>query len=386
MAAIKLPNDLREFLRFANSEKVEQLIVGGVAGSFYGGSEAVDGLEIWARASAENAGRLAGALGKSGFELPKGGASALKGPGQDIVIGTGVSRLRIGTEMPGVEFEESFARRMTADIEGTAAPVISLGDLRRSKRASGRAEDLRDLERLPKIAPVELPALNERFNTASTGEILTWAWETFGERAAIGTSFQGAGLVMMHLAREQGLKFPVFTMDTGLLFPETVALHQRLEDFFGHKIERMVPDLTVEQQAEANGPELWKRDPDLCCTMRKVLPLRSKLSELDCWITGLRRQQSDTRSNIGIVEIYEFDEGRDLAKLNPMANWAREDVWKYLHDHQIPYNPLHDQGYKSIGCQPCTAKDKGGENERGGRWIGFNKVECGIHTFMPKKS
>jgi len=235
------------------------------------------------------------------------------------------------------------------------------------------------------IPATEIPALNEKLNAGSTEEILSWAWQTFGRRAAIGTSFQGAGLVMMHIAKQRNLKFPVFTMDTGLLFPETIALHKRLEDFFGYEIERLVPDLTVEQQAEANGPELWKHDPDLCCTMRKVLPLRSKLSELDCWITGLRREQSDTRSSIGIIELYAFDEGRDIVKLNPMANWSRDAVWNYLRDFKIPYNPLHDQGYRSIGCGPCTVKDAGGENERAGRWIGFNKVECGIHTFMPKK-
>jgi phosphoadenosine phosphosulfate reductase len=234
------------------------------------------------------------------------------------------------------------------------------------------------------IPASEIPALNEKLNTSPTEEILGWAWKKFGTRAAIGTSFQGAGLVMMHIAKERGFAFPVFTMDTGLLFPETVALHKRLEDFFGYKIERLEPDLTVAQQGEIHGEELWKRDPDMCCTMRKVLPLRSKLAELDCWITGLRREQSDTRASIGIVELYEFDQGRDIVKLNPMANWSREAVWEYLKKNKIPYNPLQDQGYRSIGCWPCTGK-AGGENERGGRWIGFNKVECGIHTFLPKK-
>lgn len=229
--------------------------------------------------------------------------------------------------------------------------------------------------------------LDQQFNTLPTEEVLTWAWEKFGKRAAIGTSFQGAGLVMMHLAKQSGIQFPVFTLDTGLLFPETLALKKRLEDFFGFGIESLVPDLTLEQQAEAQGPELWKREPDLCCTMRKVLPLRSKLADLDCWITGLRRQQSDTRSSIGIIELYAFDEtaGRDIVKLNPMANWSREAVWNYIKEHKIPYNPLQDQGYRSIGCQPCTNKTASGENERAGRWTGFNKVECGIHTFLPKK-
>ena len=152
-------------------------------------------------------------------------------------------------------------------------------------------------------------------------------------------------------------------------------------------IESLHPDLTVEQQEDAQGPELWNRDPDLCCTIRKVLPLTNKLSELDCWITGLRRQQSESRSEIGVVELYTFDESsqRDITKLNPMAHWSREAVWDYIHQHKIPYNPLHDPGYRSIGCQPCTALAGNRQDERAGRWIGFNKVECGIHTFMSKK-
>src|SRR5262245_37501150 len=116
----------------------------------------------------------------------------------------------------------------------------------------------------------EVQSLDQQFGQLPTQEVLHWAWERFGERAAIGTSFQGAGLVMMHLAKESGLNFPVFTLDTGLLFPETLELKRRLEDFFGWRIESLEPDLTVEQQAAAQGPELWKRDPDLCCTMRKV--------------------------------------------------------------------------------------------------------------------
>jgi phosphoadenosine phosphosulfate reductase len=237
------------------------------------------------------------------------------------------------------------------------------------------------------LTPAEVRSLDEQFNSSPTDQILAWAWKRFGSRAAIGTSFQGAGLVMIHLAREHNLPLPVFTLDTGLLFPETIALKQRLEDFFGFAIESLVPDLTVEEQADINGPELWNRNPDLCCTIRKVLPLRDKLCNLDCWVTGLRRQQSDTRTGIGIIELYAFDEatGRDIVKLNPMANWSRDAVWQYLRDHKIPYNPLHDRGYHSIGCEPCTRKTANGEGERAGRWTGFNKVECGIHTFMPKK-
>lgn len=233
----------------------------------------------------------------------------------------------------------------------------------------------------------ELKSLNERFNAQPTEEILRWAWERFGKRAAIGTSFQGAGLVMMHLAKQRGCDFPAFTLDTGLLFPETLELKRKLEEFLETKIESVVPDLTVEQQNEAQGPELWARNPDLCCTMRKVLPLQGKLADIDCWITGIRREQSDTRADTGIVEVYVFDEAtkRDIVKLSPMANWSRQQVWDYIKQHKIPYNPLHDRGYRSIGCWPCTKATANGESERAGRWTGFSKVECGIHTFMSKK-
>jgi phosphoadenosine phosphosulfate reductase len=244
------------------------------------------------------------------------------------------------------------------------------------------------MNQLAMITLFELQELAERFEESSTEDILRWAHGRFGARAAIGTSFQGAGLVMMHIAKQAGLTFPVFTIDTGLLFPETLELKKRLEDFFGYPIEGLKPDLTVEQQAEAMGPELWKRDPDLCCTTRKVVPLQSRLSNLDCWITGIRRQQSDTRAKTPILDLYVFDVNaeRDIAKLSPMAKWSREAVWDYIKAHKIPYNPLHDQGYRSIGCLPCTAKSGAGDNERSGRWTGFNKVECGIHTFMARKT
>ncbi|MGZ4974978.1 MAG: phosphoadenylyl-sulfate reductase [Limisphaerales bacterium] len=239
-----------------------------------------------------------------------------------------------------------------------------------------------------RLTAQDVTDLNQRFAKTDTAEILIWAWERFGTRAAVGTAFQGAGLVMLHQAKIHGLPFPVFTLDTGLLFPETQQLKKRLEDFFGYEIESLHPDLTIAEQDEAHGPNLWERDPDLCCTMRKVLPLRDRLSKLDCWITGLRREQSDSRANVGIVEIYKADEGkeREIVKLNPMAMWARDAVWNYIREHKIPYNPLHDQGYRSIGCMTCTRKTTEGEHERAGRWTGFKKIECGIHTFMSRKN
>jgi len=222
------------------------------------------------------------------------------------------------------------------------------------------------------------------FESAGLADILRWAWETFGVRAAIGTSFQGAGLVVMHTAHTEGFRFPVFTIDTGLLFSETLALKARIEELFGVKIESLVPERTVDEQALDLGPELWKTKPDLCCSLRKVVPLQKKLSTLDVWITGLRRQQSETRGATQIVELYHFDVLRDkyIVKLNPMANWSRDQVLEYIARHELPTNPLAAQGYRSIGCRPCTRPVGEGDAERAGRWTGFDKSECGIHTFL----
>ena len=227
------------------------------------------------------------------------------------------------------------------------------------------------------IAPTELKSLNERFNTLPTEEILRWAGERFGARAAIGTSFQGAGLVMMHLAKRNNLPFPVFTLDTGLLFKETLELKTRLEDFYGFKIESLEPDLTVEEQADINGPELWKRDPDLCCQMRKVEPLSRALKGRQAWVSGLRRDESDTRAQTPVVA---YDEKRAMVKVNPLAAWSHDDVQRFIDEEGVFENPLKSEGYASIGCGPCTRAIAPGEDERAGRWAGRSKTECGLHT------
>ncbi len=230
----------------------------------------------------------------------------------------------------------------------------------------------------------EVSEETERLECLSLDELLCWCWNYFGDKAAIGTSFQGSGLVIIDHAIRNGCNFPIFTIDTGLLFPETLELKKKLEDFWDVKIQSVHPEQTIEEQKKTMGPELWKTNPDSCCQMRKVLPLQSRLSSLDVWITGLRRGQSDQRKSTNVLEMYEFDKLREsyIFKLNPMVNWSREKVWNYIKDHKIPYNTLHDKGYRSIGCWPCTKAISDGQDERAGRWEGFNKTECGIHTFL----
>jgi phosphoadenosine phosphosulfate reductase len=160
------------------------------------------------------------------------------------------------------------------------------------------------------------------------------------------------------------------------LFKETHETRRRLIERYPVRFERLEPELSVEQQATVHGERLWERDPDLCCSMRKVAPLRQALEGMDAWITGIRRDQSTTRQNARKIEV---DERRGVVKVQPLADWTNRDVWRYIWRHDIPYNPMHDHGYPSIGCVPCTSSVDSGEDERTGRWKGTGKVECGLH-------
>jgi phosphoadenosine phosphosulfate reductase len=225
----------------------------------------------------------------------------------------------------------------------------------------------------------------EALETLPLDDLLRWIWERFGNRAAIGTSFQGAGIVMLHAATTLKLPFPVFTLDTDLLFPETLELKATLESRLGLAVESVRSETTLSDQARELGPALWARDPDTCCLIRKVLPLRRKLSTLDAWISGVRREQSSARSSTRVVERHLFDpsNGRYVFKIHPLAAWSRSQVQEYLRRHGLPQNPLLERGFRSIGCQPCT-RPVGTEtaDDRAGRWTGFDKTECGIHTFL----
>jgi phosphoadenosine phosphosulfate reductase len=237
---------------------------------------------------------------------------------------------------------------------------------------------------LAKFTTEEIKQLAEEFETKTPREILQWTAESFSTRVAISSAFGPEGLVILDIAqRKVTPRLPVFTIDTGFLFKETNDLIAKVEQEYSIGVERLRPELTPEQQADKHGPELFRREPDQCCYMRKVLPLQKKLAELDAIITGLRRSQSESRKGAKILQLQETPDGHRYLKINPLAAWSKEEVWWYIVSHQLPYNALHDKGYPSIGCTPdcCTRPVNGDDHERAGRWAGTDKKECGLHTF-----
>ncbi len=211
---------------------------------------------------------------------------------------------------------------------------------------------------------------------ASATEIITWASHRLGDRLTFATGFGAEGCVVIDLIAQAGLRVDVFTLDTGVLFPETYALWRRLEDRYAIKIRAVRPAQTIDEQAATLGPALWARDPDRCCELRKVLPLREALTSFDGWITAIRRAQTPERATAQPVE---HDAKFGLLKINPLVAWSHDDVWAHIYANDVPYHALHDEGYPSIGCVPCTSLVQIGEDPRAGRWRGTAKRECGLH-------
>ena len=210
----------------------------------------------------------------------------------------------------------------------------------------------------------------------SAEELLDWALHRFQNRIAVASAFGPEGMVLIDIAVRLRPDVRVFTLDTGLFFPETYELMDEVERRYAIQIERVKPALTVNQQAAKHGPSLWLQDPDRCCSMRKMEPLRRKLSTLDAWIAAIRRDQTTDRAHAQKVE---WDAKFGLVKINPLCDWTSEMVWDYVRRNDLPYNPLHDRGYPSIGCAPCTKPVAHGDDPRSGRWAGFAKTECGLH-------
>ncbi|HET9200212.1 MAG TPA: phosphoadenylyl-sulfate reductase [Dehalococcoidia bacterium] len=215
---------------------------------------------------------------------------------------------------------------------------------------------------------------------ATPQEIVTWAVNEFGNRLGLATSFQIDSSMLIHLFVTSTESTRIFYLDTEALFAQTYMVRDKMIERYDIKPVRYRPALSLEDQAQIYGDKLWERDPDLCCELRKVQPLKLALSGLDAWMTGIRRDQAATRAHARVVE---WDK-RGLVKINPLVRLSEKEVWAYVMEHNIPYNELHDQGYPSIGCTFCTRPVREGEDPRAGRWSGTGKVECGLHEVEPE--
>jgi len=226
------------------------------------------------------------------------------------------------------------------------------------------------------VTDEELKAISHELESESPEAILRWALRTFGPDVALATGFGAEGCVLIHLVSCISKNARIFYLDTDLLFPETYELRAQLETLYGVRIEQRASRLSLSAQAEQYGERLWEREPNLCCRLRKVEPLREVLAGLRAWITAIRRDQTPARAS---AEVVERDRKFGLIKINPLARWSTRDVWNYINEYDIPYNPLYDNGYASIGCAPCTTRIQIGEDARAGRWRGMVKTECGLH-------
>lgn len=228
----------------------------------------------------------------------------------------------------------------------------------------------------PAWTPARLAEVAASFESAPLEEILQWSIDEFGDGLCLATSFGPQSIVLMHALSRLNSKAEIFYLDTGLLFPETYALRDQLAQRFGARFTRVIPELSIEQQARRYGDRLWLRQPDDCCELRKVFPLQRFLRDKPAWISGVRSRHNELRA---ATPILHWDEVNQAVKLNPLVGWSSEEIWAYLDRYELPRNPLHGQGYPSLGCQPCTRAVRPGEHPRAGRWPGFQKTECGIH-------
>ena len=252
------------------------------------------------------------------------------------------------------------------DAESSLEPHVKLPVTARFKPELGGAARATVLARL--------------YEDASPEAILARAFDEFGERLGIATGFGAEGAVVIDFAVRINPNPNVFFIDTGFLFPETYELRRRLEDRYGIEIHAFKTAVTPEAQDETFGPRLWASDPDLCCRIRKLEPLKDALAGLDAWVTAIRRDQTADRASAGI---FEWDFRWQRVKVNPLARWTKREVWDYIARNDVPYNPLHDSGYPSIGCTHCTRPVRAGESDRAGRWSGHLKTECGLHGDTP---
>jgi phosphoadenosine phosphosulfate reductase len=228
----------------------------------------------------------------------------------------------------------------------------------------------------PELTTADLQHLNQWFQSKPTEALIEWAAERYGQEIVLTCSFGGpSGMVLLDMSVRLGCNIPVVFLDTDLLFPETYALAEAAARRYGITIKRQRPALSLTEQERQEGPKLYTRDPNRCCNIRKVTPLAEVLRPYNAWFSGIRRDQAATRAETTLLQ---WNKRHNLLKINPLAYWGERQVWTYIHTHNVPYNPLLDQGYPSLGCTPCTHPSSA-DNRRAGRWAGSAKTECGIH-------
>lgn len=223
----------------------------------------------------------------------------------------------------------------------------------------------------------ELAEKSAELESATPQQIISWAAGRFGERLTMATAFGPEGMTIIHMLSEIAANTPIFNLETGYQFQETLELREKIRARYGITVEYKRPQLTVAQYEAQHGGPLYKTQPDQCCHDRKLVVLRQAIKGKHAWMSAIRRDQSPDRARAPIVG---WDHKFGLVKVSPLANWTKQDVWGMITQHEIPYNVLHDQGYTSIGCWPCTRATLSGEDERAGRWSGSAKTECGLHT------
>lgn len=226
--------------------------------------------------------------------------------------------------------------------------------------------------------PVDLTEINETLSDAGPQEILKWAVERFFPKLTMATAFGAEGCAIIHMLSEIEPRVRVFNLDTGYQFRETLELRDRIAEKYGIEVEFIRPETTISEYEEIHGGPLYGTHPDRCCHDRKILPLRKAIAGYEAWISSIRADQSKDRAATPKVG---WDKKFQLVKINPLLCWTKKDVWSYIVSHDVPYNPLHDAGYPSIGCWPCTqAVTSDNDDERAGRWSGKAKTECGLHS------
>ena len=223
----------------------------------------------------------------------------------------------------------------------------------------------------------ELVRANEELKEKSPQQILQWAVARFHPRLTMATAFGAEGCCLIHMLADIEPGVRIFNLETGYQFKETLETRERIKKRYGIEVEYVRPELTVEEYEAEHGGPLYNSFSDQCCHDRKSIPLRRAVEGYDAWISAIRKDQTKDRAKAAVVQ---WDAKFNLVKINPLLYWTKKDVWSFIAKNDVPYNPLHDQGYPSIGCWPCTRPIAEGEDDRAGRWYGTVKKECGLHV------